>query len=653
MNFSVKARLLLVIGLLGLVPLVAVAINSYNSASGKQASQQMDIAWKGAQYLSRINGLVYAVVMESRGIYMSPDWQTAEPFAKNLLKDLDGIDAAAKAWKGLVIESERARIEDLDAAIAQFIDFRKELVRKAQFETTADARAFGDNDANRKVRSALNDKLVALDKAYAAHTADAERDVNDLEWLNQMVLIGVACFASIALAAGFFFVTRNLIGPLYRLRNCMLQIAGGSLDLDVPGASQTDEIGEIARAVMAMRDAALEKGRIEQRQQAELQRQQAEKQQQIETEMRAKTAEERRKTEAEAQKRVAAEQARAAAEQAKAAEERARVAAEQASVVGSIAKGLKAFAAGNLTIRITEPFAGAYEQIKLDFNAAAERLQETIEAIATAAREVAGASSEISGGTTDLSQRTEAQSVALERTSASMEQISATVRQNAQNAQHASQLTADTHNVADHGSAVVSKTIASISRIEESSRKIADIIGVIDEIARQTNLLALNAAVEAARAGDAGRGFAVVAAEVRSLAQRSAQAAKDIKALITSSSCQVKEGVGLVNQAGKALDEVVASIKKAADIVAEIARASSEQAAGLAHVNNALAKMDEVNQQNSALVEESASAAKTLETQAAAMADQVGFFRVGDVDDVDDVGDQVAQLEEMRQRMQA
>jgi competence protein ComEC len=300
-----------------------------------------------------------------------------------------------------------------------------------------------------------------------------------------------------------------------------------------------------------------------------------------------------------------------------------------AQLPGAVGR-IHAFAAGNLAVRITEPFAGAYEQIKLDFNAAAERLQETVEAIAAAAREVAGASSEISGGTTDLSQRTEAQSVALEKTSASMEEISATVKQNAENAQHASQLTATTRDVADRGNAVVTRTIASISGIAESSHKIADIIGVIDEIAHQTNLLALNAAVEAARAGEAGRGFAVVAAEVRNLAQRSSQAAKDIKTLITGSSGQVKEGVDLVNQAGAALDEVVASIKKAAEIVADIARASTEQAAGLAQINDALTKMDEVNQQNSALVEESAAAAKTLETQAAAMADQVGFFHLGD-----------------------
>ena len=167
-----------------------------------------------------------------------------------------------------------------------------------------------------------------------------------------------------------------------------------------------------------------------------------------------------------------------------------------------------------------------------------------------------------------------------------------------------------------------------MARIEESSRKISDIIGVIDEIARQTNLLALNAAVEAARAGDAGRGFAVVASEVRSLAQRSSQAAKDIKDLITNSSSQVQEGVGLVNQAGTSLTEILASIKKVAVIVADIANASLEQSSGIEQVNKALTQMDEVTQQNSALVEENAASAKTLEHQSAAMNEKVAFFQI-------------------------
>jgi methyl-accepting chemotaxis protein len=248
--------------------------------------------------------------------------------------------------------------------------------------------------------------------------------------------------------------------------------------------------------------------------------------------------------------------------------------------------------------------------------------------IKTASREVSNASAEISASTTDLSQRTEEQAASLEETSASMEEISATVKKNAENAQTANQVTSDTRSVAERGGAVVGDAVNAMARIEESSRKISDIIGVIDEIARQTNLLALNAAVEAARAGEAGRGFAVVATEVRSLAQRSSQAAKDIKDLITNSSGQVKEGVDLVNRAGTSLKEIVESIKKVADIVADIANASAEQSTGIEEVNKALTQMDEVTQQNSALVEENAATAKTLQTQASAMDERVSAFRL-------------------------
>ena len=248
--------------------------------------------------------------------------------------------------------------------------------------------------------------------------------------------------------------------------------------------------------------------------------------------------------------------------------------------------------------------------------------------IRASAHEISSASAEISTSTTDLSQRTEEQAASLEETSASMEQMSATVKKNADNAQQANQSAGATRDVADRGGQVVAKAVAAMARIEESSRKISDIIGVIDEIARQTNLLALNAAVEAARAGEAGRGFAVVASEVRSLAQRSSQAAKDIKDLITNSNSQVKEGVDLVNKAGGALNDIVDSIKKVAVVISDIAAASAEQATGIEQVNKALTQMDEVTQQNSALVEENAATAKTLEQQAKAMSDEVSVFRV-------------------------
>ena len=291
-----------------------------------------------------------------------------------------------------------------------------------------------------------------------------------------------------------------------------------------------------------------------------------------------------------------------------------------------------ALADGDFRRRIDADYEGSFGILKNDVNAMADRVGAIIADIKMSTREVTNAAAEISTSTTDLSQRTEEQAASLEETSASMEEISATVKKNAENAQQANQSAGGTREVADRGGRVVAKAVDAMARIEESSRKISDIIGVIDEIARQTNLLALNAAVEAARAGEAGRGFAVVASEVRSLAQRSSQAAKDIKELITNSNSQVKDGVDLVNKAGMALSEIVQSINKVADIVADIANASAEQASGIEQVNKALTQMDEVTQQNSALVEENAATAKTLEHQANAMTERVAAFRVDDAE---------------------
>jgi len=302
------------------------------------------------------------------------------------------------------------------------------------------------------------------------------------------------------------------------------------------------------------------------------------------------------------------------------------------SALNDLIRMLSGLAEGDLTQRITADYHGSFATLKTDANTMAERIGSTIAEIKASAREVTNASGEISASTTDLSQRTEEQAASLEQTSASMEEISATVKKNAENAQQANQSAGSTRDVADRGGQVVAKAVDAMARIEESSRKISDIIGVIDEIARQTNLLALNAAVEAARAGDAGRGFAVVASEVRSLAQRSSQAAKDIKDLITNSNSQVKDGVDLVNRAGTALNEIVESIKKVAEIVSDIAAASAEQAGGIEQVNKALTQMDEVTQQNSALVEENAATAKTLEQQAKAMDERVAFFHIDDAE---------------------
>lgn len=256
------------------------------------------------------------------------------------------------------------------------------------------------------------------------------------------------------------------------------------------------------------------------------------------------------------------------------------------------------------------------------------KLSEIVGTVRVSSDAVGAAARQISNGNDDLSQRTQEQASALEETASSMEEMTATVKQNADNARQASQLATGARDQADRGGTVVSRAVSAMGEINESSRRIADIIDVIDEIAFQTNLLALNAAVEAARAGEQGRGFAVVATEVRNLAQRSAKAAKEIKDLIGDSVEKVRAGTELVDESGKSLSEIVASVKKVADIVAEISAASEEQATGIDQVNTAVTEMDSVTQQNAALVEEASAASKSMEHQAQTLVDKISFFRI-------------------------
>jgi len=530
----------------------------------------------------------------------------------------------------------RTNVQKANAAIDQFEKVANEAARSSLSALRAGVKSYGDNfaDVSQSMLKAddLYEKQVrpALAELYkTTHAAEdsLRADMADTKGkADSNVTFAIVLALSVGLAAAVggiglaWYIGRGISRPLVALTEGMRELAGGNFEVVLPGLDRMDEIGEIATAVETFKVKSAEKVALEADEQLRRQKAEADAQAAAATE-RARAAEQQAKAQAEAQAAVDAERANAAAQQAKAAE-------EQGQAIRSLAAGLGRLAKGDLTFRLNEGFTDAYKQIKDDFNAAIERLHEAIGAITQSTREVANAASEISSSTTDLSQRTEEQAANLEETSASMEQMSATVRKNAENAQKADQSAASTREVANRGGQVVAEAVDAMARIDEASRKISDIIGVIDEIARQTNLLALNAAVEAARAGEAGRGFAVVASEVRSLAQRSSQAAKDIKDLITNSNNQVKDGVELVNRAGAALNEIVESIKKVAGIVSDIAAASAEQAAGIEQVNKALTQMDEVTQQNSALVEENAATAKTLEQQAKAMSEQVSVFRL-------------------------
>ncbi|WP_374494232.1 methyl-accepting chemotaxis protein [Zoogloea sp.] len=293
-----------------------------------------------------------------------------------------------------------------------------------------------------------------------------------------------------------------------------------------------------------------------------------------------------------------------------------------------IARVLNAIARGDLTEKITADYGGTFGQLKDDTNTTVERLREVVGQIKEASESINVAAQEIAAGNSDLSSRTEEQASSLEETASSMEELNATVRQNADNARQAKELASSSNEVAEQGGAMVGRVVETMGSIQESAKKIADIIGVIDSIAFQTNILALNAAVEAARAGEQGRGFAVVASEVRSLAQRSAQAAREIKALIADSVDKVEDGAKLVNEAGQTMEEVVSNFQKLSSLVTEIAEASSEQSSGIEQVTQAVGQMDEVTQQNAALVEEAAAAAESLEEQAGNLVRAVSTFRL-------------------------
>jgi methyl-accepting chemotaxis protein len=387
------------------------------------------------------------------------------------------------------------------------------------------------------------------------------------------VLVGAVLTILLLCIAIVIPVSRDIAGSIRSLTRGMRELASGNFNIVLPGLGRKDEVGAIAGAVYAFK-------------------------MKLEDSMR--------------------EEARKDAEA-------GRIIAE---VVAELGRALDNLARGNLTYRVNGSFATEYRKIRDDFNAAIGRLQDTVQRIAVSSTEISNAAAEISTATNDLSRRTEEQAASLEQTSASMEQIAATVKKNAESAQRADALTRDTRSVAFRGESVVAEAVSAMAQIEQSSRRISDIVSVIDEIARQTNLLALNATVEAARAGESGRGFSVVAAEVRSLAQRSSQASKDIKRLIASASSQVHGGVQLVNRAGDSLKEILTSVRAVADIVSDIAQASAEQSSGVEQINRALLQMDQATQQNSALVEQNAATAKMLADQSVALDGRVAAFQL-------------------------
>jgi len=472
----------------------------------------------------------------------------------------------------------------------------------------------------------VTDQVVAAQaKARGEILTDSQSSM-DATQTTALALGGGAVLLGFVLA---WIVARSIVRPVTDMTGAMTKLAAGDLAVAVPALSNRDEIGAMAKAVQVFKDNAVEKKRMDE---AERER--------LEAERRADEAQRAREaaigqeiatlidgiSKGDLSRRI--DLAGKDGFYKTMSEGINRLTDTVEGVIADLAEVMGALAGGDLNKRLTRDYQGAFQRLKGDVNATSEKLAEIVGNITRATETIASAASEVSLGSSDLADRTEQQASSLEETAASMEELGATVRSNADNAQRANRMATDAQKAAENGGAVAESAIGAMKRIEDASRKITDIIGVIDEIAFQTNLLALNAAVEAARAGDAGRGFAVVAQEVRQLAQRSAQASKEIKSLIMDSDGQVKEGVDLVEKAGDALGGIVQSVREVASLISEMAAASGEQASALDEINATVAQMDEMTQKNAALVEETTAAAQAMSGQADELRSLVGFFRL-------------------------
>jgi methyl-accepting chemotaxis protein len=413
-------------------------------------------------------------------------------------------------------------------------------------------------------------KIDGLDWFAIAEVDRAEK-LAGMNALQRQSILLIAAGVAIAAFAGWL-LSRTITGPLARLGASMQAVAAREYEKPIAGAERGDELGSLAAILGDFRD------------------------------------------------RLAASDSEA--------ELREKARAEQAKVMGELRVALKQLSDGNLAHILHEPFAGEYEELRGDFNATLETLNRIVGAVVENAEHIRRRAQEISASSEDLSRRTENQAATLEETAAALDELTSSVRNAASNAVEVEKVVQSTRSEAEANGEVVREAVEAMSEIKNSSEEISQIIGVIDDIAFQTNLLALNAGVEAARAGEAGKGFAVVASEVRALAQRSSEAAKQIKSLIISSSNHVQRGVGLVGKAGETLIGVVEQVGNISRLISDIAGGAKEQATGLGEINIGVTQLDQVTQQNAAMVEEATAAGQALNQDAAHLAELVARFRL-------------------------
>ncbi|RUM26549.1 methyl-accepting chemotaxis protein [Rhizobium vallis] len=588
-HLKIRTKIISVVALLGLITMAGLtyvisefhrADAAYSAFIDHEAQASMLSARASASAVASVLQVTLLAEMKPD----TPEFQTALATPSKLPQARDRMKQALA-----LVPSRKPAIDEIQAGIDEIETVANKIIEQSKAKDSAGALS---NVAliNAKL-NALTPKMIANNDAMMAMLTDGgdalSASING-RIVFCFVLIGIAVLA----AVGFSVVVAQIgiAGPMTQLRQRMTRLAEGDTASDVGGLDRRDEVGQMAKAVSTFRDNAIERVQIEVRAEAD----------------RNVSDNERRESEAQ----------------------KAREASELERAVAALGDGLRRLAAGDLASHINEPFVAHLDALREDFNNSVEKLNETMHTVGANARAIGAGANEIRSSADELSKRTEQQSASVEETAAALEEITTTVRDAAKRAEEASQLVAHTRLGAEKSGEIVRKAVSAMQQIEQSSVAIGNIIGVIDDIAFQTNLLALNAGVEAARAGEAGKGFAVVAQEVRELAQRSANAAKEIKALITNSGTHVQTGVSLVGETGKALDAIVQEVQEINQHVHAIAEASREQSIGLQEINTAVNTMDQGTQQNAAMVEESTAASHNLATEAAALNNLLGQFRL-------------------------
>ncbi|MDO3444392.1 methyl-accepting chemotaxis protein [Agrobacterium sp. V1] len=591
-NTKIKTKVVFVISLMSLMSLsgisyVSLQYNNTDRVYSDFIANEALAAVLNARTSGNLNALGMQMLRASLNDPAGSDFESAVKTFRADRKQLE--ERQNKIMELVPARTDAAR--DILKGVVEVEEIGNQVIALMQAGKTAEAQQMALNvlrkigEVSPKI-SAGNEQLIqVMNDGRQQLSASTDTTI----WTG---LIGIALVSLALIGLGLFVSSRGITTPIARLRERMGSLAAGDTAGEIDGMDRKDEVGQMAAAVQAFRENAIERVRLEN-----------------ETEANRSTSEKDR-IEREKQK--------------------AKEAADVQFAVDNLATALSKIAQGDVTYRIVQPFVAGLDGIRGDFNRAAEQLQSTLTQVAQNARGIDAGANEIRSAADDLARRTEQQAAAVEETAAALEEITITVKDSTKRAQEAGHLVGRAKVGAEKSGEVVQKAVAAMEQIATSANQISNIIGVIDEIAFQTNLLALNAGVEAARAGDAGKGFAVVAQEVRELAQRSAGAAKEIKNLITTSNSQVEQGVQLVGETGRALELIVTEVQDINRHVAAIAESAQEQSSGLQQINTAVNQMDQDTQKNAAMVEESTAASHGLAREASSLNGLIAQFKLSE-----------------------